>query len=410
MPQPTPPEPVNVISFTRSSSTSTSPISDADPATTFSQPGGRPASSSSEARKSADSGVVDAGLSTTGQPAASAGATLCATRLSGKLNGEIAPTIPIGSRSVSASFPAPAADASIGITSPASLRASTAANVNVDTARCASTRAAFIGLPASAEMIARRLVVPLLEQLRRPVEDPRALVRRQRRLQRRGRRHRARGASPRRRREAIRPTSSPEYGERTSVQSPVSTCWPSIRSAWSMVLAAIRKTVSTLMLRGAGGTGWRAGGVGAGVCSDDRRGRRADLARLRLRLARAGMASFAVTDFRRKFVRFVLDWSPFMGVLFIYDRLRGYADGLLVHPREVPQIKVEAALFGKPIPTVWLQNAPVARRERPSLVGLRDVVRLPDAFRRDAARRGDPLDAGRTITSRASRRWSASSR
>jgi membrane-associated phospholipid phosphatase len=69
-----------------------------------------------------------------------------------------------------------------------------------------------------------------------------------------------------------------------------------------------------------------------------------------------GMASLAVTDLRRKFMRFLIDWSPFMGVLFIYDRLRGYADGLLVHPREVPQIKVEAALFRKPIPTVWLQS------------------------------------------------------
>jgi len=68
------------------------------------------------------------------------------------------------------------------------------------------------------------------------------------------------------------------------------------------------------------------------------------------------MATFAVTDLRRKFVRFVLDWSPFMGVLLIYDRLRSYADGLLVHAREVPQIKIEAALFGTPIPTVWLQN------------------------------------------------------
>ena len=40
--QPTSPEPVNVISLTRSSSTSTSPISDAGPTTTFSQPGGQP--------------------------------------------------------------------------------------------------------------------------------------------------------------------------------------------------------------------------------------------------------------------------------------------------------------------------------------------------------------------------------
>ena len=37
-----------------------------------------------------------AGFSTTAQPAASAGAILCATRLSGKLNGVIAPTTPIG--------------------------------------------------------------------------------------------------------------------------------------------------------------------------------------------------------------------------------------------------------------------------------------------------------------------------
>jgi membrane-associated phospholipid phosphatase len=70
----------------------------------------------------------------------------------------------------------------------------------------------------------------------------------------------------------------------------------------------------------------------------------------------AGMAAFAATELRRKVPRFVVEWLPFMAVLFVYDRLRGYADGALVHPREVPQIKIEAALFGKPIPTVWLQN------------------------------------------------------
>ena len=43
--QPTSPEPVNVSAATRSSSTSTSPISDDEPATTLSQPAGRPASS-----------------------------------------------------------------------------------------------------------------------------------------------------------------------------------------------------------------------------------------------------------------------------------------------------------------------------------------------------------------------------
>ena len=70
----------------------------------------------------------------------------------------------------------------------------------------------------------------------------------------------------------------------------------------------------------------------------------------------AGMAAFAVLDIRRKLARFLLDWLPFMGVLLIYDRLRPYADGLVAHPREVPQIKIEAALFGRPIPTVWLQS------------------------------------------------------
>ena len=150
--QPTGPDPVNVIALTRSSSTSTSPISDAGPTTTLSQPAGSPASSSSSASSRAERGVWLAGLRTTAHPAAKAGASLCATRLSGKLNGLIAPTTPIGCRSVNASFPSPARAASIGTISPASLRASTAANVYVDIARCASTRAAFIGLPASSEI------------------------------------------------------------------------------------------------------------------------------------------------------------------------------------------------------------------------------------------------------------------
>jgi membrane-associated phospholipid phosphatase len=69
-----------------------------------------------------------------------------------------------------------------------------------------------------------------------------------------------------------------------------------------------------------------------------------------------GIIAFSVTDLRQRTSRLVIEWSPFIGVLFVYDRLRGYADGLLFHAREVPQIKVEEALFGKPIPTVWLQS------------------------------------------------------
>ena len=67
------------------------------PVTTLRCPAGSPhSSSSSSASAIADSGVCDAGFSTTGHPAAIAGATLWATRLSGKLNGLIAPTTPIG--------------------------------------------------------------------------------------------------------------------------------------------------------------------------------------------------------------------------------------------------------------------------------------------------------------------------
>ena len=124
------------------------------PVTTLRCPLGRPhSSSSSSASAMPESGVWDAGFSTTGQPAAIAGASLCATRLSGKLNGLIAPTTPIGTRSVKPILPAPTSDASSGTTSPASRRASTAANVKVDTARCASTRAVLIGLAASSAMM-----------------------------------------------------------------------------------------------------------------------------------------------------------------------------------------------------------------------------------------------------------------
>lgn len=69
-----------------------------------------------------------------------------------------------------------------------------------------------------------------------------------------------------------------------------------------------------------------------------------------------GMACVCVTDLRRRVPRFVFEWAPFLGVLFLYDRMRGFADGLVFPARELPQIHVEALLFGKPVPTVWLQS------------------------------------------------------
>src|ERR687895_1364312 len=150
--QPTSADPVKVMYATSSWVASASPTTDPEPVTTFSQPAGTPRPCSNSASNSDDNGVCDAGFSTTGQPAAIAGANLWATRLSGKLKGEIAATTPTGTRRVKLVLPAPAAVASIGTTSPANVRACAAANANVSTARAASTRAVLSGLAASCAM------------------------------------------------------------------------------------------------------------------------------------------------------------------------------------------------------------------------------------------------------------------
>ncbi len=210
------------------------------PASTLSQPGGRPASCSSSARRSAESGVCEAGLSTTAHPAARAGAILCATRLSGKLNGLIAPTTPIGTRIVNASLPSPACEASIGTTSPASLRASTAAIVYVDTARATSTRAALSGLPASAAIwrAASSARLPSAPATRTRI-SARSCAGSGSRIARSAASIAARAsASPAR---ATRATGEPSYGEATSSHEPVSTHFPSSRSLRSVAVAAMRR-------------------------------------------------------------------------------------------------------------------------------------------------------------------------
>ena len=75
---------------------SSTPIAFASPVTTFSTPGGSPARMASSARASAESGVSGAGLTTTVQPAARAGAILRVIMASGKFQGVMAPTTPIG--------------------------------------------------------------------------------------------------------------------------------------------------------------------------------------------------------------------------------------------------------------------------------------------------------------------------
>ena len=71
-----------------------------NPVTMFTTPSGSPASCSSSPRRSAESGVCSAGLSTTVQPQARTGPSFQAAISSGKFQGMICPTTPTGSRSV----------------------------------------------------------------------------------------------------------------------------------------------------------------------------------------------------------------------------------------------------------------------------------------------------------------------
>jgi hypothetical protein len=69
-----------------------------------------------------------------------------------------------------------------------------------------------------------------------------------------------------------------------------------------------------------------------------------------------GMIAFSVGDYRRRLPRLVVDWAPLVAILLVYDLLRGYADGLFFGVHELPQIRLENAIFGAPAPTVWLQQ------------------------------------------------------
>ncbi|MBT6103822.1 MAG: aldehyde dehydrogenase family protein, partial [Verrucomicrobia bacterium] len=90
---PGPVPPVKVTRSTRGSRTSASVIVLRSPTNVLSIAGGRQASYSSSVRRIATSGVLLDGLSSTGTPAAIAGASLCATWLRGWLNGVIAATL-----------------------------------------------------------------------------------------------------------------------------------------------------------------------------------------------------------------------------------------------------------------------------------------------------------------------------
>jgi membrane-associated phospholipid phosphatase len=68
-----------------------------------------------------------------------------------------------------------------------------------------------------------------------------------------------------------------------------------------------------------------------------------------------GLATFSVTTGRASLRALLVDWLPLAAVLFVYDVLRGYADGLL-DAHVWPQLRFDEWLFDGTVPTVWLQE------------------------------------------------------
>ena len=90
-------EPVNAILFTSGCSASAAPATSPSPGTTLKTPGGIPASTQIRPSSRHVSGASSGALSTTVLPAASAAEPLRQAMWSGKFQGMIMPTTPIGS-------------------------------------------------------------------------------------------------------------------------------------------------------------------------------------------------------------------------------------------------------------------------------------------------------------------------
>src|SRR5436305_9892131 len=91
-------DPVNDSRRRRGSATSAAPTSSPIPCTTFSTPGGKPASTARSASIEQDSGDHSAGFRTTVQPAASAGAVFQVESMNGAFQGVITAAGPLGIR------------------------------------------------------------------------------------------------------------------------------------------------------------------------------------------------------------------------------------------------------------------------------------------------------------------------
>ena len=146
--RPTCVEPVKVSTSTSGCSPSALPAMWPWPLTTFSTPSGKPASRPNSAKRKAESGEFSAGLSTTEQPAARAGATFHAAMVRGKFQGTTAPTTPAGSRVMRAR----ASRAVWGISSRILSQASPNHAKVLATALTSMLLASWAGLPISSAM------------------------------------------------------------------------------------------------------------------------------------------------------------------------------------------------------------------------------------------------------------------
>ena len=69
-----------------------------------------------------------------------------------------------------------------------------------------------------------------------------------------------------------------------------------------------------------------------------------------------GLLAFSLTNMRGWARGVVLEWLPLALILWMYDLLRGAADGLLFATNVTPQIDAEKLLFFGVVPSVWLQE------------------------------------------------------
>ena len=69
-----------------------------------------------------------------------------------------------------------------------------------------------------------------------------------------------------------------------------------------------------------------------------------------------GLLAFSLTNVRGWARSVVLEWIPFAIILWVYDLLRGQADGLFFDTHVLPQLRADEIMFGGTAPTVTLQQ------------------------------------------------------